>query len=73
MSASSNSNKKGSRTRGHEVTLVNDQCRLDIRKYSFLRRITCEWNDVSTVCVNARRINMFKYKIAKHLRWAGHR
>ena len=27
--------KKDSRTRGHEVTLVKDQCRLDIRKYSF--------------------------------------
>ena len=29
--------KKDSRTRGHEVTLVKDQCRLDIRKYSFYR------------------------------------
>ena len=27
--------KKDSRTRGYEVTLVKDQCRLDIRKYSF--------------------------------------
>ena len=25
-----------SRTRGHEVKLVKDQCRLDIRKYPFL-------------------------------------
>ena len=25
--------KKDNRTRGHEVTLVKDQCRLDIRKY----------------------------------------
>ena len=23
------------RTRGHEVTLVKEQCRVDIRKYSF--------------------------------------
>ena len=30
--------KKDSRTRGHEVTLVKDQCRLDIRKYSFSQR-----------------------------------
>ena len=30
--------KKDSRTRGHEVTLVKDQCRLDIRKYSFSHR-----------------------------------
>ena len=27
--------KKDSRTRGHEVKLVKNQCRLDIRKYSF--------------------------------------
>ena len=27
--------KKDSRTREHEVTLVKDQCRLDIRMYSF--------------------------------------
>ena len=30
--------KKDSRTRGHEVKLVKDQCRLDIRKHSFSRR-----------------------------------
>ena len=29
---------KESRTRGHEVKLVKDQCRLDIRKYSFSQR-----------------------------------
>ena len=36
--------KKESRTRGHEVTLVKDQCRLDIRKYSFAQRTIHEWN-----------------------------
>ena len=30
--------KKDSRTRGHEIKLVKDQCRLDIRKYSFSQR-----------------------------------
>ena len=30
--------KKDSRTRGHEVKLVKDQYRLDIRKYSFSQR-----------------------------------
>ena len=29
------SHKRDSRTRGHEVTLVKDQCRLDITRYSF--------------------------------------
>ena len=30
--------KKHSRTRGHDVKLVKDQCRLDIRKYSVSQR-----------------------------------
>ena len=36
--------KKDTRTTGHEVKLVKDQCRLDIRKYSFSQRTTNEWN-----------------------------
>ena len=31
--------KKDSRTRGHEVKLVRNQCRLHIRKYSFSQRM----------------------------------
>ena len=55
--------KKDSRTRGHEVTLVTDQCRLDIRKYSFSQRTINEWNKLSTDCVNASSVNTFKTKI----------
>ena len=43
--------KKDSRTRGHEVKLVKDQCRLDIRKHSFSQRTINEWNKLSTDCV----------------------
>ena len=42
--------KKDSRTRGHEVMLVKDQCRLDIRKYSFSQRTINEWNKLSMGC-----------------------
>ena len=52
--------KKDGRTRGHEVTLVKDQCRLDIRKYSFSQRTINQWNKLSTDCVTARNVNMFK-------------
>ena len=38
--------KKDSRTRGHKVSLVMDQCRLDIRKVSFSQRTVNEWNIV---------------------------
>ena len=52
---------KDSQTRGHEVTLVKDQCRLDIRKYS--QRTINEWNKLSTDCVTASSVNMFKNKV----------
>ena len=54
--------KKDSRTRGHEVKLVKDQCRLDIRKYSFSQKTINEWNKLSTDCVTASSVNMFKNK-----------
>ena len=34
-------------TRGHGVTLVKKQCRLDIRKFSFSQRTVNEWNILS--------------------------
>ena len=55
--------KKDNRTRGHEVKLVKDQCRLDIRKYSFSQRTINEWNRLSTDCVTASSVNMFKNKV----------
>ena len=65
--------KKDNRTRGHEVTLVKDQCRLDIRKYSFSQRTINEWNKLSTDCVTACSVNMFKNKVDTYLRRADYR
>ena len=61
-----------SRNRGHEVTLVKDQCRLDIRKHSFSQRTINEWNKLSTDCVTASSMNMFKNKVDTFLRRAGY-
>ena len=61
---------KKDRTRGHEVKLVKDQCRLDIRKYSFSQRTINEWNKMSTDCVTASSVNMFKNKVDTYLRRA---
>ena len=41
-----------------EVTLVKDQCRLDIRKYSFSQRTINEQNKLSTDCVDACSVNV---------------
>ena len=60
--------KKDSGTRGHEVKLVKDQCRLDIRKYSFSQRTINEWNKLSTDCITTSSMNMFKNKLDTYLR-----
>ena len=65
--------KKDSRTRGHEVKLVKDQCRLDIRKHSFSQRTINEWNKLSTDCVTASSVNMFKNKVDTYIRRAGYK
>ena len=65
--------KKDSKTRGHEVKLVKDQCRLDIRKHSFSQRTINEWNKLSTDRVTASSVNMFKNKVDTYLRRAGYK
>ena len=62
--------KEGSRTRGHKAALVKEQCRLDMRKYSFSQRVINEWNKLD--CVNASSVNMFKNKINIYLIRAGY-
>ena len=46
--------KEERRTREHGVTLAKKQCRLDIRKISFLQRIVIEWNILSADCIDLR-------------------
>ena len=58
-------------TRGHSYTLVKKQSRLDVRKYSFSQRTINGWNKLSTDCVHASSVNMFKYRIDKYLVTAG--
>ena len=59
-------------TRGHNYTLVKKQSRLDVRKYSFSQRTINVWNNLSTDCVQASSVNMFKNKIDKYLVKAGY-
>ena len=64
--------KESKITRGHNYTLVKKQSRLDVRKYSFSQRTINVWNKLSTDCVHARSVNMFKNKIDKYLAKAGY-
>ena len=64
--------KEGSRTRGHKAALVKEQCRLDMRKYSFSQRVINKWNKLPNDCVNASSVNMFKNRIDRYLIRAGY-
>ena len=71
--------KEGKITRGHNYTLVKKQSRYPIyfvsspvRKYSFSQRTINVWNKLSTDCVHASSVNMFKNKIDKYLAKAGY-
>ena len=57
--------KESKITRGHNYMLVKKQIRLDVRKYSFSQRTINVWNKLSTDCVHASSVNMFKNKIDK--------
>ena len=59
-------------TRGHNFTLVKKQRRMDVRKYSFPQRTTNVWNKVSTGCVHATSVNVFKIRIYNYLVKAGY-
>ena len=59
--------KESKITRGHNCTLVKKQIRLHVRKFSFSQRTINVWNKLSTDCVHAITVNMFKSKIDKYL------
>ena len=56
----------------HNFTLVKKQSRLDVRKFSFSQKTINVWNKLSTECVHASSVNMFKNKIDKYLVKAGY-
>ena len=64
--------KQSKITRGHNLTLVKKQRRLDVRKFNFSQRTINVWNKLSTECVHASSVNMFKNGIDKYLVKAGY-
>ena len=59
--------KESKITSGHNFTLVKKQSRLDVWKFSFSQRTINVWNKLSTECVHASSVNMFKNIIDKYL------
>ena len=64
--------KESKITRGHNFTLVKKQSRSDVRKFSFSQRTINVRNKLSTECVHASSVNMFKNRIDKYLVKAGY-
>ena len=64
--------KESKITRWHSFTLVKTQRRLDVGKFSFSQRTLNVWNKLSTECVHASSVNMFKNRIDKYLVKAGY-
>ena len=64
--------KESKISRGHNFPLVKKQSRLDVRKISFSQRTINVWNKLSTWCVHASSVNMFKNRIDKYLVKAGY-
>ena len=52
--------KEDSITRWHKVALVKEQCKLDMKKYSFSKRVINEWNKLLNDCIHASNMDMFK-------------
>ena len=52
---------------GHEVTLAKEHNIFDVRKYSFSQSTINVWNKLSTDCVHANSVNMFKNRLDKYL------
>ena len=64
--------KENKITRGHNFTLVKNQSRFDVRKFSFCQRSINVWNKLSSECVHASSVNVFKNRIDKYLAKAGY-
>ena len=50
----------------------NQSLKPAVRKFSFSQRTINVWNNLSTDCVHASSVNMFKNKIDKYLVKAGY-
>ena len=55
-------------TRGHGLKLKKENCRRDIKKYSFPHRVVNKWNELSEEVVKAGSVHALKKKLDKRYR-----
>ena len=49
--------------RGHSLAILEQHCRLNVRKYFFTHRVVDTWNKLSEVTVNSKTVNSLKNQI----------
>ena len=54
-------------TRGHKLTLVKEQSRQSVRKYSFSQSTINVWNTLSADCEQTSSVVMFMNRIDKYM------
>ncbi len=54
------------KTRGHDMKLFKQHCRLDIRKYSFSQRVVNTWNSLPQKVISSETVNEFKSGLEEH-------
>ncbi len=57
-----------SRLRGHPLKLRKDRSRLDLCKFTFIRRVVNMWNDLPADAVTASSVKAFKNKLEAHIK-----
>jgi len=56
---------QNTRTRGHDLKLVNHRCHYDLKKYSFTVRVTNAWNSLPELVIMADTVDTFKNRLGK--------
>jgi hypothetical protein len=51
---------EGTRTRGHSAKLQKQNCRLNIRKFSFTNRIVDIWNSLPQEVISSKPVRQFE-------------
>ena len=59
-------------TKENSKVLIQNHCRLDVRKCAFSHRIVSLWNKLSASCVNGTSVNMSKNLIDNYFQRAGY-
>ena len=57
------------KTRGHNLKIIKDGCKYDIRRHFFSQRVINAWNGLSQFVVDAVTVNAFKNRLDKFDRY----